>query len=340
MTVNTRYGNYPIHFLKGQEATSAWPENAVVITDENVARLYPNWIKDRRTFLLPPGEEQKNLKWFGTILEWLATEKVTRSGHMIAFGGGVIGDLAGFAAASFMRGISYTQVPTTLLAQVDSAVGGKVGIDLPQGKNLAGAFHPPREVLVCVELLRTLDDRQFANGMAEVWKYAFIGETQLLPELKSIGRQSDVTQMESIVRCCLNHKRKVVECDEFETLGLRATLNFGHTVGHAIEQVTEYRRFLHGEAISIGMVVETKLGEALGITEKGTSDEVRTHLANQGLPVMDSLLKDTNPLIQSMKGDKKARNGKLAFSLLTKMGECKLVEGISERDVELALREV
>jgi 3-dehydroquinate synthase len=251
---------------------------------------------------------------------------------VIAFGGGVIGDLAGFAAASYMRGVPLIQVPTTLLSQVDSSVGGKVGIDLPEGKNLAGAFYPPAVVHICREVLDTLSERQMRNGMAEVWKYGFIMDPKLLPQLPP---KADALQ--EVIRRCTELKAQIVEDDEYETRGSRAILNFGHTVGHAIEQVTGYGPVLHGEAISIGMVIESHLGERLGITKAGTTEQISTHLSDYGLPTKMAPALDIDQLVHAMRRDKKAEAGSLAFSLLTKIGECKLIKGVPEGEVRAAL---
>lgn len=337
MTINHSKGSYEIHFVKRSELDSELPEGAPVIADSNVGSLFPELLTNRQALQLPPGEEQKNLDRFGEAVEWLASIKASRSSTVIALGGGVIGDLVGYVAASYMRGIKFIQVPTTLLAQVDSSVGGKVGVDLPQGKNLVGAFHPPASVYVCTESLATLDERQFRNGMAEVWKYGFIRDPELVTELSELSLTPIHPQLEAVVRRCIRHKRDVVEADEYETNGIRATLNFGHTIGHAIEQATGYTEYLHGEAISVGMVAEAKLSEILGLAPSGTADQVKSCLSSQGLPTHLNSPLDAADLIQVMKVDKKAKDGKLAFSLLTRVGECKLVENVSERDTELAL---
>jgi 3-dehydroquinate synthase len=256
-----------------------------------------------------------------------------RNTTLVAIGGGVIGDLGGFVAASYMRGIPYLQVPTTLLSQVDSSVGGKVGVDLPEGKNLVGAFYPPTAVAIPEDVLSHLPERQFANGMAEVLKYGFILDADFSDVLN--GDDLDVP---AIVRHCIRLKADVVQADEFERLGIRAKLNFGHTVGHALEQVLRYEHLLHGEAISIGMVAEALLGEQLGVTEPGTTDEVRTRLAKHGLPVEWKGLQESDLLIDAMGRDKKAVDGELAFSLLTKIGECKLVEKVPRSAVRTALQ--
>lgn len=340
MTVEHSGGKYDIEFHPLTKLPDSLPGDAAYITDENVFELNRDWLAERKALVLPPGEETKNLASFQRCLEWLAENRFSRSNTVVALGGGVVGDLAGFAAASYMRGVPYIQVPTTLLAQVDSSVGGKVGVDLPQGKNLAGAFHPPKRVVICIEALQTLDRRQFVNGMAEVWKYGFIVDSSLVDELAATELDAVHPQLQEVVTRCIQHKKDIVQADEFETNGLRATLNFGHTVGHAIEQYTHYRDYLHGEAISIGMVVETLLGERLGLTAPGTYAVVRDNLAKQGLPVCSDVLKNDADLVEVMRRDKKAISGDLAFSLLTKVGECKLVTGVSEGQVRAALREI
>lgn len=340
MTISHSKGAYEVHFSNRSEIQNHLPSDAPILTDTNVGDLFPDLLKNRPSYQLPPGEEQKTLSRFVEAIEWLATQRINRSAIIIALGGGVIGDLVGYVAASYMRGIKFIQVPTTLLAQVDSSVGGKVGVDLPQGKNLVGAFHPPSSVIVCTDALSTLDERQFTNGMAEVWKYGFIRDLELVEELRELNLNPAHPQLEAIVRRCIRHKRDVVEADEMETNGLRATLNFGHTIGHAIEQATGYTEYLHGEAISIGMVAEARLSENIGLAQKGTTEVVQTSLASQGLPTKLKEIIPPDILLQAMKLDKKAKSGKLAFSLLTRIGECKLVEDVPQRDVEMALAEL
>jgi 3-dehydroquinate synthase len=314
-------GSYPIHFER------IHMEDGFVITDQNVQKI----LTPPNALVLPAGEQTKSLIWLERIAAWLSENGASRNSTLVALGGGVIGDLVGFAAATYMRGIRYVQIPTTLLAQVDSSVGGKVAVDIPQGKNLVGAFYPPERVTIDTSVLDHLSPRQLRNGMAEVWKYAFIMDAPLAEELrKGIAR-------DEMVRRCVQHKADIVGEDEFETKGLRAILNFGHTIGHAIEQVTGYRSFLHGEAISIGMVAESLLGENLGITRKGTTDMVRESLSNQGLPIHWEGLKRSEPLVLAMKRDKKATDGRLAFSLLTQIGGCKLVENVDQQEVVRAL---
>lgn len=335
MTISSSRGSYEIALCSFEQACSHLGD-ATVITDENVFNLYGSSFDPAQVIVLPPGEQSKSMEWFGFVLEQLAERKLTRRSRVVAFGGGVVGDLAGFVASAYMRGISYLQIPSTLMAQVDSSIGGKVGIDLKAGKNLAGAFYPPSQVFVCPELLRTLDTRQFNSGMAEVWKYSFISGK---PDRGVLGRDpigKDSSELAEIVQQCINVKAAIVQEDEFETGGARATLNFGHTVGHAIETATDYRGYFHGEAISIGMVAEAKLGENVGVTKPGTSEVVRECLAAQGLPTE---MPDIDPILmfEAMRRDKKRKGNGLSFSLLIELGECKLVEDVCEPEVERAL---
>ena len=316
-------GSYPVIF-----EPIALDDSQFVVTDESVARILA---LTGRVLALPPGEQTKSLIWLERVTAWLAETGASRKSTIVALGGGVIGDLVGFAAATYMRGVSYVQIPTTLLAQVDSSVGGKVAVDIPQGKNLVGAFYPPERVTIDVSVLDHLSHRQLKNGMAEVLKYGFIMDAPFLEDL------ANGIEREAMVRRCIQHKADIVAEDEFETKGLRAILNFGHTIGHAIEQMTNYRTFLHGEAISIGMVAESILGETLGVTEIGTTQIVSQFLANQGLPVSWEGLGQSDQLLTTMKRDKKASDGQLAFSLLTKIGGCKLVENVNQREVIRAL---
>jgi 3-dehydroquinate synthase len=327
MRIEHHLGSTEIRFqaVEPQALAESW-----VVTDSNVAGAWPGLVAGlERVLVLPPGESTKSMIWLERVCSWLASTGANRRSRLAAVGGGVIGDLAGFAAASYMRGIEYVQVPTTLLAQVDSSVGGKVAIDLPEGKNLVGAFYPPSEVLSDIGFLHTLDVRQFRSGMAEVCKYGFVMDSALSAQLCSerVGPDS----IGPIVHRCVALKKGIVEEDEFETKGLRAILNFGHTIGHAIEQVTEYRRYLHGEAIAIGMIAEARLGVRLGVTPPDVPEQVRTTLANQGIEIETSGC-DPDALLAAMRRDKKVTAAGIGFSLLTEIGGCKLIEGVGEKE--------
>jgi 3-dehydroquinate synthase len=269
----------------------------------------------------------------------LADSGAKRDASVVALGGGVVGDLAGYAAASYMRGIALVQVPTSLLAQVDSSVGGKVGIDIPEGKNLVGAFHPPVAVQIATELLGTLPLREFNNGSAEIWKTAAILDEDLFCRLEARGIVANSEDLDEIVAKCVRWKAMIVAADEYETTGLRAILNFGHTVGHAIEQVLHYNGILHGEAVAIGMVKEALVGEMLGITPKGCAERLRTALSKHGLPTEMPAGIPVDNLISAMAKDKKGvgQTRDLAFSLLEGIGKCKLYTTIPRDSVREAL---
>lgn len=330
MTVRHRLGSYEVRFVDIETALSNLPAPAYVITDSNLNDRYGTLLhRDVQRLVLEPGEGTKSPTSYLSAIEWLAGAAAQRTAHVVALGGGVIGDLAGFVAATYMRGVSFTQIPTSLLAQVDSSVGGKVGVDLPHGKNMLGAFYPPVEVRIATAFLATLPRREFNNGMAEVLKYGFI----MAPDLLELSPELNI---EDLVRQCIEFKRMVVEGDELETTGLRAILNFGHTVGHALEHALGYAELLHGEAISIGMVVEARLSENLGLAASGTAAEVEGRLARFDLPTSHPLLREPDRLIEAMRRDKKSSSGELSFSLLRSIGACELVKNIAEADVQSA----
>ncbi len=322
MTIRHSQGAYAVVETTLASALADLPDDARILTDANVAAVSPPLA--RPSLVLPPGEGTKSLETFGHALGWLARSGASRQTTVIALGGGVVGDLAGFVAAAYMRGVPFLQIPTTLLAMVDSSVGGKVAIDLPEGKNLAGAFWPPTEVRLPLDALKTLSPRQYTNGVAEVLKYGFIMDAPLLDSPLDVMR-------------CIRLKAEVVEEDEHEITGRRAILNFGHTVGHAIERLTGYGPVLHGEAISIGMAIEADLGERLGLTAPGTAEKVSAVLRAHDLPTSHEVTREVGPMLDAMRGDKKAVGGRLAFSLLPCVGECKLITDVPEDDVRRVL---
>lgn len=340
MKIVHHQGAYEVRETSTDRLLADLPGSSYVITDENVHAVLGSGIPEGTPCLvLPPGEGSKNLETFGRCHDWLADVGASRKSTLVALGGGVIGDLVGFVAATYMRGIPFIQIPTTLLSQVDSSVGGKVGIDLPSGKNLVGAFHAPTEVRLDVEILNHLPSRQLINGSAEVWKYGAIMDADLYQRLEETPVHPDGAALGPIVRRCIALKAQVVEEDEFETTGRRAILNFGHTIGHAIEFLTGYGPVLHGEAIAVGMVAEARLGENLGITPLGTATRLREAFVAQGLPIFHDCLSQSESLIAAMRRDKKASHGRLAFSLLTQIGGCKLVQDIDDADVRASLSE-
>jgi len=334
VTIRHSGGSYEIVFGGIVESLLDMGGEDFLITDTMVAAHYgPFPLEDRRVAVVPSGEASKSPQVYVDLLSRVAQSGLRRNGRIIALGGGVIGDLAGFVASTYMRGIAFLQVPTTLLAMVDSSIGGKVGIDLPEGKNLAGSFYPPNQVRIAVEFLETLPERQLTNGASEVWKHAFIADQLLLGTLRHHPIEPGDPRLVDIIQSSLQVKADVVQADEFETNGLRATLNFGHTIGHALERELGYEGMLHGEAISVGMYLECLVGEAVGVTPGGVAEEVRAGLESQGLPTHLPFSVEPEALVQAMKLDKKARGEGLSMSLLTGLGSCQLTHGIDERTV-------
>ena len=306
---------------------------AAVITDDHVAPLYLKRVEAsqdaagmRHTALvLPHGEGTKCLAALEKVYTFLCDSRITRTDGLIALGGGVIGDLAGLAAATFLRGIRFIQVPTTLLAQVDSSVGGKVAVDLPQGKNLVGAFYQPEAVLCDPDTLRTLTDEFWRDGLGEVVKYGCIGDAPLFDLLEDCapgGRETLMGRIDEILTHCIQAKADVVAKDERDT-GLRMTLNFGHTVGHAVEACQHYQGLSHGEAVALGMAVITRLSEGRGMTEAGTSARLDALLAALSLPrALPDLPEDA--LIAAMGMDKKSAGSALRVIVLDRIGACRI----------------
>jgi 3-dehydroquinate synthase len=278
---------------------------------------------------LPDGEEHKTLETLAMVYDGLLDAGIERRSPIVALGGGVIGDLAGFAAATLLRGMPVMQVPTTLLAQVDAAIGGKTGVNHRAGKNLIGAFHQPCAVLADTDVLRSLPRREYVAGLAEVVKYGVIGDAALFAtiehDLEALLRlESD--PLVSVIAACTRHKAGVVARDEREESGARATLNFGHTVGHGIESLTGYRRFLHGEAVAIGMVAACRVSQALGLCTPAVADRVQALLARAGLPTeLPAELRGPR-LAVAMRTDKKMAGGRVRFVAVEDIGRTRLVE--------------
>jgi len=288
---------------------------------------------------LPPGERHKNLATVARCYEALIEARIDRKGLLVTLGGGVPGDLGGFVAATYLRGISFVQIPTTLLAQVDASIGGKTGVDLARGKNLVGAFHQPRAVLIDTDTLNTLPARELRSGLAEVVKYGIIHDRaffeHLLSAMPRLLRREPHALAEVIVRSC-EIKAAVVGQDETEQ-GIRAILNFGHTVGHALEAVTSYRRYKHGEAIAIGMVSAALIGEEVGITPPDVTAAIITALNASKLPTLFPADVATEPLMEAMGRDKKSIGGKLQFVLAERLGSVLLADDVPPSAVKAAL---
>ena len=299
-------------------------KKAVVITDTHVAPLYLERIStslrnagfDVTSCAFPAGEPSKRLSTIEGIYGHMAQAHITRSDFAVALGGGVTGDMAGFAAASYLRGIPFVQVPTTLLSQVDSSVGGKTGVDLPQGKNLVGAFWQPSFVLIDPDTLNTLSPHFFADGMGAVIKYGCIKSRALFDLL--IETEDITSIMEDVIYRCVDIKRDVVERDEFDT-GERALLNFGHTFGHALEKLHQYQGLSHGAAVGIGMVMMARLGEKAGFTAPGTADKIAAALEKYHLPVHSDL--PLSQIVEATASDKKSTGSSINLVLLKDIGE-------------------
>jgi 3-dehydroquinate synthase len=306
-------------------------QRVALVTDSIVGKLYKEKVADILTQAgfspwvveIPAGEEHKNLAWLAFLYDKLVEGRIERRSPLIALGGGVIGDLAGLAAATFQRGLPFIQIPTTLLAQVDSSVGGKTAINHPSGKNLIGVFYQPRLVVLDVDTLKTLPRREFIAGVAEVIKYGVI----LNPELFSLLEENlsallrlDPDLLTTVVKTCCQLKALVVEEDETEG-DYRAILNFGHTLGHAIESATGYKRFLHGEAVAIGMVFAAHLSSKRGHCHVQIKERICRLVKKAGLPVIvPKELKDEH-LLRSMAIDKKASGGKIKFVCIEELGK-------------------
>lgn len=284
------------------------------------------------------GERFKTLGTYAEVIDQLVARGHNRDTTIVALGGGVVGDVAGFAAATYQRGVELVQVPTTLLAQVDSAVGGKTAVNHPGGKNLVGAFHQPRAVVADVSVLRTLPRREFAAGLAEVVKYGVIADAEFFAWLEAnataLLAQNTSALRHAVCRAC-QIKAEVVAADERET-GRRAILNFGHTFGHALEAATGYERFLHGEAVAIGMTMAMTLSVQLGRAEPGDATRVGALLTALGLPTEAPGLQ-AGPLRQAMGMDKKVRDGQLRFIVCDGLGACSVTADVPESAVGIAI---
>ncbi len=301
--------------------------NAFVIADRNVGALYGALTRElleasgRRVAYkeIPPGETAKALSQTSALYDWLFEARAERGDLIIALGGGVIGDLVGFVAATYMRGLRWAQIATTLLAQVDSSIGGKVGVDLPGGKNLVGAFHPPSLSLLDIDLLASLPSRQLAAGWAEVIKHGAILDLEFFQLLEDqLHDLSDPALLLLAVRRCVELKAGVVQQDPYDR-GLRAILNYGHTIAHAIEASTGYQRYLHGEAVAIGMAGAAAIGRQLGLIDTSIEQRQNDLLARAGLPLQyDGATPDS--LLDAMTRDKKVAGGRPRWVLLEALG--------------------
>ena len=315
-----------------------------IVTDENVAKTHLESLTQTLdgdgithvTKIMPPGEASKSFTGLEALVHWLLDNKVERQDIVIALGGGVIGDLTGFAAATLRRGVRFTQIPTTLLAQVDSSVGGKTGINVPQGKNLVGAFHQPSLVLADLDVLQTLPDREFRAGYAEIVKYAAICDRPffdwLEDNLEALNNRNNDALSFAIAKSCQT-KADIVAQDEKEH-GARALLNLGHTFAHAYENLTGYSdNLLHGEAVGLGIAQAVQLSDHLGICPEADAQALVKHLAKAGLPVSQADVKGgpfkATDLVNAMAQDKKVSQGVMTFILMKAIGEAFITNDVS-----------
>jgi 3-dehydroquinate synthase len=356
-TVDVSLGSrsYPIFIgekilsgLGGYCARLRLGERCAVISDKNVAPLYGKAALaslrkagfDPVLITVPAGESSKSLKMTQSCCDQLAGHRLERKSFIVALGGGVIGDLAGFVASAYLRGIAFVQAPTTLLAQVDSSVGGKVGVNLKAGKNLVGAFYQPRFVLCDLAALRTLPLREFRAGLAEVIKYGIISDAALFARLERdlpLLLNLDGGVLAGVVARCCELKAEVVRQDETET-GLRAILNFGHTIGHAIEAISGYGKYLHGEAIAIGQAAAAKLSVRAAGLPAAEAARIETLLARAGLPVSIKLSPaQQTRLLAAMLLDKKVSGGEIRFVLARRIGQVEPGHKIASRRVRQTL---
>lgn len=314
-------------------------QNPIVVTDENVAKFHAESVMASlrkvgftpELITVPAGESYKNLGTIQKLWHAFLEHGLDRQSTVIALGGGVIGDMAGFAASTYMRGIDWVCVPTSLLSMVDASLGGKTGIDLPEGKNMIGSFYPPKLVLADPHVLRTLPEPEFISGLAEVVKHGIISDPELF-NLCARGPDCVKDNLEQIVRQAMAVKVKVIEEDPYEK-GFRAALNLGHTVGHAVELVSKFQ-LRHGEAVAIGMVAEAKLAERLMVAGQGLSDNIRTVLSALGLPVEIPIEYPREEISFAMKVDKKKNAKAIRFALPAEIGKVELVD---VSDLELVL---
>ncbi len=334
MQVSLGERSYPIYIGSGllNKPELALPhvhgKQVLIVTNDTIAPLYLErtcaLFPDRKvdTLVLPDGERFKTLETLNRVFDTLLTLKHSRQSTLVALGGGVIGDITGFAAATYQRGVNFIQIPTTLLAQVDSSVGGKTGVNHTLGKNMIGAFHQPQCVIADIDTLSTLEDRELSAGLAEIIKYGLIRDTAffawLEAQMNRLTARDPATLIEAIERSCRN-KADVVAADERES-GVRATLNFGHTFGHAIETGTGYHHWLHGEAVAVGMLMAADMSMRLGWLSKDDVHRIDSVIDRAQLPTRAPADLATSRFIELMSVDKKVKDGKIHLVLLKQIG--------------------
>ena len=316
-----------------------------VITDENVGALHTQTVLeslraagfDSALLTVPAGEKSKSLTAVENLIDGMLAAGLDRSSFVVALGGGVIGDLAGFAAAIYQRGIPFVQIPTTIVAQVDSSIGGKTGVNAKAGKNLIGAFHQPCLVLADTETLATLPDREYREGFAEVIKHAAIRDAGMLDELDPAAPRASLAPL---IARNIAIKAAIVAEDEKEKSDTRTLLNFGHTIGHAIENVAGYGELLHGEAISLGLAAALVISERKGRLPAAEADRVRAKLSAFGLPLTLPAHLDTDALLAAAAKDKKFSGGKIRFVVMPRLGHAELSSDVAEADLREAIETI
>ena len=344
----TAHRSYPIQIGRGLIAdASTWQplvegRGVILVTDDRVGPLYGETVRAALTVasqltevVLPAGESHKNMTSIQKILDAALAEKHERGSLFVALGGGVVGDMTGFAAACFLRGADFVPVPTTLLAQVDSSVGGKTGVNHAMGKNLIGAFHQPQQVVVDLDTLATLPAREYAAGLAEVIKYGLIRDAEffawLIDNVEALNGREAAALAFAIERSCAI-KAVVVAADEREG-GMRAHLNFGHTFGHAIERIQGYGDWLHGEAVAAGMVLASRLSVLRGTLDSEVVDQLTAFNQAVGLPVAPPAGVTTQAMLEAMGSDKKVSGGKVRYIVLSQLGEAVVAENVTDDDI-------
>ncbi len=341
LTLKLENKSYDIHIEKGMVQTDLLGRlcisgDHVILTDHNIRTIYGTLFDGFKIIDIPAGEASKTIATYERVLNEMAELGITRGGVVIAIGGGVVGDLAGFVAATYMRGIKWVQIPTSLLAMVDSSVGGKVGINLEAGKNLVGAFYQPEAVYIDPEFLQTLPAREFSNGMAEVIKYGLGFDDVLFNKLEQYDKADVTNHIEDIINSCCAIKANLVMVDEKDH-GIRNLLNFGHTIGHAIEQHGHYETYLHGESVAIGMAAMARIALEKGDLSMQAFKRIIKVIRKFDLPVSlgDVTLTNTRSVLEAMKVDKKSSGSLITWIALKRIGALELGKGSIETALSL-----
>lgn len=335
LTINMKSGKYPVVIESGLFVTIGNTlgehfagKKIALITDEKIQKMYGEFLEKQlaashcewEIIVIPAGDASKSFDTLAVIYKRLLDFQITRDDVIVSLGGGVIGDISGFAAATFLRGVDFVQIPTTLIGQVDSSIGGKNAVNLPEGKNLVGTFYQPAYVFIDPDFVKTLSDFHMADGMAEIIKYACVSDADLFSDLIRMSKNRNAWLIESIIyRCCLI-KKHMIEQDEKDQ-GIRMLSNFGHTIGHAIENVCGHGTYGHGQAVAIGMQVITEHSEAMGLTGINTSAMLKEILLEYALPAELPQDIDKELLVQTVMKDKKRRGNKMNLILLEKIGK-------------------